>query len=116
MGRQTFLDFLLDQLGDLPEVRAQRMFGGFGLYSGDLFFAIVLRDVAYFKVDDESRSHYERAGMKPFKPPGDRPTTLQYFEVPAAVLEDAEELCRWARGAIDTAERKPKKKTRQRAR
>ena len=107
MSRQRFLDFLLDQLGDLHEVRAQRMFGGVGLYSGDLFFAIVYNDVVYFKVDDQNRGDYERAGMKPFKPYEDRPTTMQYYEVPLKVLEDADKLCNWARRAVEAAARKP---------
>ena len=110
MQRQGFLDFLLDQLGNLRGVRAQRMFGGFGLYSADLFFAIVHGDVAYFKVDAVNRSDYVRAGTKPFKPYKDQPMTMQYYEVPVSVLEDAEELCRWARRAIAAAKRKPKGK------
>lgn len=101
-----FLDFLLDQLADVPELRAQRMFGGTGLYSADLFFGIVYGDVAYFKVDDINRSDYMRAGMKPFKPARAKPMKMQYYEVPAAVIEDAEEACRWARRALGAAERK----------
>jgi TfoX/Sxy family transcriptional regulator of competence genes len=31
---------------------------------------------------------------------------MKYYEVPAAVLEDADELCGWARGAIAAAARK----------
>ena len=64
------------------------MFAGFGIYSADLFFAIVYDEVAYFKVDGRNRRDYERAGMKPFKPYSDRPMTMQYYEVPAAVIED----------------------------
>ena len=82
------------------------MFGGVGLYSADLFFAIVYGDVAYFKVDDANRRDYARAGMKPFKPYSNRSTKMQYYEVPAVVIEDAEALCRWARRAIAAAERK----------
>jgi TfoX/Sxy family transcriptional regulator of competence genes len=41
MPATAFVDFLLDQLDGVPDVRAQRMFAGFGLYSGDLFFGIV---------------------------------------------------------------------------
>ena len=104
--RHEFLDFLLDQLDGVPDVRAQRMFAGFGLYSADLFFAIVYNEVAYFKVDDKNSREYLRAGMKPFKPYNDRPMTMQYYAVPAEVIEDADELCRWARRSIEAAERK----------
>ena len=103
-----FLDFLLDQLRDVDEVISKRMFGGVGLYSGDLFFAIVYDEIVYFKVDDVNLGDYVRAGTKPFKPYADRPMTMQYYEVPVTVLEDADELCAWARGAIAASARKPK--------
>lgn len=103
MPATAFVNFLLDQLKELPDVRAQAMFGGRGLYSGDLFFGIVVNDILYFKVNDENRNEYVRAGMAPFKPYRDRPMTMQYYQVPAAAIEDADELCRWARCAIAAA-------------
>jgi DNA transformation protein len=103
MPANAFVDFLLDQLDEVPDVRAQAMFGGRGLYSGDLFFGIVFNDILYFKVNDQNRDDYVRAGMAPFKPYEDRPMKMQYYEVPAAVIEDAYELCLWARRAIAAA-------------
>ena len=103
-----FLDFLLDQLADVPEVRAQRMFGGFGLYSAERFFGVVDEDVAYFKVDDENRGENLKARMKPFQPGTEKP--MSYYAVPVRVIEDADELCRWARRAIAVAERNPPKR------
>jgi DNA transformation protein and related proteins len=100
MTANAFVDFLLDQLEEVPDVRAQPMFGGRGLYSGDVFFGIVFKDILYFKVNHQSRDDYVRAGMSPFKPYKDRPMTMQYYEVPATVIEDVDELCRWARRAI----------------
>jgi DNA transformation protein len=100
-----FVAFALDQLDDVHELIARPMFAGVGLYSGDLFFGIVYGDTLYFKVDDKTRGRYQRAGMNPFKPYANRPTTLQYYEVPPGVLEDRGRLTRWARAAIDTARR-----------
>ena len=111
-----FIDFLTDQLDDIDDLVARRMFGGVGLYSGDLFFAIVYDDVVYFKVDDVNRADYVRAGSEPFRPYEDRPMTMQYYEVPASVLEDADELCKWARASIAAAARKPPAKKRKRSR
>ena len=96
----AFLDFVLDQLSAIDAVTARRMFGGYGLYAGDIFFAIIFSDVLYLKVNDSTRGAYLRAGMQPFKPYSDRPTTFQYYEVPMRVLEDSEELTKWARRAI----------------
>lgn len=112
MPANAFVDFLLDQLDEVPDVRAQAMFGGRGLYSGDLFFGIVFNDILYFKVNEQNRNDYVRAGMRPFKPYRDRPMTMQYYQVPAAVVEDADELCRWARRAIAAAADKKAASTR----
>ena len=114
MASTAFVDFALDQLADLEDIRSQRMFAGFGLYSGDVFFGIVYRDILYFKVNDSNRQDYVAAGMPPFRPNNDRPVTLQYYQVPAEVVEDADELCRWARRAIQVAgeTKKPKRKIR----
>jgi DNA transformation protein len=103
MPANAFVDFLLDQLDEVPDVRAQAMFAGRALYSGDVFFGIVFNDILYFKVNDQNRNDYVRAGMSPFKPYEDRPMTMQYYEVPATVIEDVDELCRWARRAIAAA-------------
>ena len=105
MARGALLEFVLDQLDRIDQVAARSMFGGIGLYADAVFFAIIHRDTLYFKVDDKTRAAYQRAGMTPFKPFTNRPMTLQYYEVPARVLEDREALTRWARRAIAAAER-----------
>lgn len=81
------------------------MFGGVGLYRRGLFFAIIASDVLYLKVDETNRPDYERAGMRPFKPYRDRPTTMKYWAVPVDVLENAPALVAWARKAVVAAER-----------
>jgi DNA transformation protein len=101
----AFRQFVLDQLAELGDVAARSMFGGAGLYAGGIFFGIISRDVLYLKVDAATRGAYERAGMRPFRPYADRPTTMQYFAVPAGVLESAPELTRWAKTAVQVAQR-----------
>jgi DNA transformation protein len=101
----AFRAFVLDQLEELGDVTSRSMFGGVGLYCRGLFFGIIARDVLYLKVDDQNRPDYEHAGMKPFKPYADRPSTMQYYPVPLAVLESSLDLARWARKAVAAAER-----------
>ncbi len=81
------------------------MFGGAGLYLDDTFFAILANDVLYLKVDERSRGAFEAAGAAPFKPFADKPHTMSYYEAPAEVMEESEELCAWARRAWETARR-----------
>jgi DNA transformation protein len=101
-----FQQFALDQLSAISPVRARRMFGGVGFYSGELFFALAAEDTLYIKVDAATRPAFEREGMKPFQPFGpDYPPMNGYFELPARLYEDEEELARWVRAAIAVAAR-----------
>jgi len=102
----SYREYILDQLGRaVPDVSARAMFGGVGLYSGDLFFALIDDDVLYFKVDTQNRPAFETRGMGPFMPFGPGKEVMQYYEVPGDVLEDAELLSEWAGAAIEVARR-----------
>jgi DNA transformation protein and related proteins len=106
----SFRTFVLEQLGrSVPNIRARSMFGGVGIYSGDLFFALIDDDTLYFKVDDSNRPDFEDRNMGPFRPYGPEGEVMQYYCVPAELLEDAEALGVWAERAIAVA-RKAKKK------
>jgi len=100
-----FRAFVLEQLAGVKAARARAMFGGVGLYAGDVFFGILAADTLYLKVDDSNRGEYEAAGMTPFKPYADRAMTMPYYQVPAGVIEDGDALAVWARASVRVAER-----------
>jgi DNA transformation protein len=103
---ESFRAFVVEQLARTTHaLRARSMFGGVGLYSGDLFFALMDDDVLYFKVDDTTRARFEERGMGPFRPGGEGGEVMQYYEVPAEVMEDAEALAPWAAEAVEVARR-----------
>jgi DNA transformation protein and related proteins len=96
-----YVAWVLEQLAGVSEVRSRRMFGGVGLYSADRFFGLIDDDVLYLKVDDVNRPDFTARGCRPFRPFKDKPEySMSYYEVPADVLEDADELARWARRSI----------------
>src|SRR5688500_18001793 len=97
-----FSAYVLEQLSLLPSVTSRRMFGGLGLYSDGLFFALLADDTLFCKVDEGNRSDYVQRGMSPFVPFPDKPG-MNYYEVPPDVLEDAEEMARWARKSVAVA-------------
>jgi DNA transformation protein len=102
----SFVEFVLEQLDAVGPVTPKRMFGGVGLYAGDLFFALLAGDVLYLKADESTRGALEAAGARPFQPYPDRPRgggTMQYFSVPAAILEDRDELTAWATRSVAVA-------------
>ena len=92
---ESFKDFVLDQLSDLPGVSCRAMFGGYGLYQGEVFFGIIHKGRLYFKTDDRTRSAYVAQDMKPFRP-NTKQTLKIYYEVPVDLIEDQEQLIAWA--------------------
>jgi len=99
MRDDSFKDYVLDQLEMLGAVRARVMFGGHGLYRGQAFFGILHQGRLYFRTDARTRPDYIARGMSPFRP-NPRQTLVSYYEVPADVLDDAENLAVWARAAL----------------
>jgi DNA transformation protein and related proteins len=103
-----FLAYVLDQLAALGGVSSRRMFGGVGLYCDELFFGLIAADVLYLRVDDANRGDYTARGAAQFRPYADRPhLSMNYFEAPVEVLEDAAELVVWARRSVEVAARAP---------
>lgn len=107
----SYQRFVLDQLERAFSVVAKPMFGGVGLYAEGYFFALIADDRLYFKVDDTNRPDFEAAAMEPFRPYGDE-RAMRYYEVPIAVLEDADALQGWAENAIAVARRAKQRKRR----
>lgn len=108
----SYLTFVLEQLADVPRVSHKRMFGGVGLYSDAVFFAVIDNDTLFFKVDDVTRVRYRKRRMPPFAPIPGKPAMEGYYQVPPSVLEDAEALAPWAREAVAVGAAAPPKKKR----
>jgi DNA transformation protein len=113
MPDDSFKEFVLDQLGALPELRARAMFGAHGLYADENFFGILDEGRLFFKTDAASAADYTSRGMEPFtyKSRG-KVLTMSYHEVPPDVLEQPQELVEWARRAIQLAGSSKKSKPR----
>jgi DNA transformation protein len=110
MADASFTEFVLDQLGMLPDVRAKAMFGAHGIYSGETFFGILDEGRLFFKTDAVSQADYTARGMEPFTYESrGKVMTMSYYEVPPEALEQPLELVEWARRAIQVAAAKPKK-------
>jgi DNA transformation protein len=107
----SFRTYLLEQMGQIRPVDSRRMFGGLCFFADGRAFALAADDTLYFKTDDTNRPDFEAEGMGPFMPFGDPARPMQYYELPAEVLEDPDQLAVWMAKAIAVAAR-AKTKTR----
>lgn len=100
-----YRDYVMDLLAPLGGVAARRMFGGLGIYQGEVMFALVADDSLYFKVGEGNRGDFEAAGAGPFEyaAKGGRRAVMSYHQVPIEVQEDPDDIVAWARKALDAA-------------
>lgn len=101
-----FIEYMLDQFSTWGDVTARKMFGGAGLYRDGMMFGLIADDVVYLKVDDSNRKEFVDAGSSPFKPYPDKPMTMSYYEVPSDILDDREEMVKWAERSLSVQKRK----------
>lgn len=72
--RKTTIDFILEQLSSLPDVRARKMFGDYALYCNEKVVGLVCDDELFIKITEEGKKlntdDYEEGipykGAKPY--------------------------------------------------
>ena len=104
---KEYLDFVIDQLSEFGEVEVKKMFGGIGLFRDGRMFGKIGGDTFRLKVDEHNQKDYEERGMKPFFS-SKKKKGMPYWEVPADVLEDKDELKKWAEKSYAAALRSKK--------
>src|ERR1700724_1268679 len=100
-------DFLIDLFSDFGPVTIRPMFSGFGISADGINFALALRAGLYFRADQETIPQFEAEGSKPFQyqTRARTVTVNSYWQLPARLLDDPEELSGWARAALAAAQR-----------
>lgn len=89
----------------LGSIRTRAMFGGWGFYCDDLFFAILADETLYLKADAESAARFQAAGGEAFSftYKDGRHETMNYWTVPEEAMESPGEMMTWGRLALDAA-------------
>ena len=100
-------DFLIELFADFGPVAIRRMFSGFGISADGTNFALALRAGLYFRADERSIPQFEAEGSKPFsyQTRARTVTVNSYWQLPARLFDDSEELADWARTALAAAQR-----------
>jgi DNA transformation protein len=83
------------------------MFSGFGISADGTNFALALRAGLYFRADDQTIPQFEAEGSQPFQYQTRTKTVTvnSYWQLPARLFDDSEELAEWARAALAAAQR-----------
>ena len=105
-------DFLIDLFSDFGPVTIRPMFSGFGISAEGINFALALRAGLYFRADDQTIPRFQTEGSKPFQYQTRAKTVMvnSYWQLPARLFDDTEELSQWARAALGAAQRAAAKK------
>ena len=106
-----FVDYVIGQLDNWADVSIRKMFGGAGLYCEGTMFGLIADDVAYLKVDVSNRKDFIEAGSSAFNPYPDKAKTavMPYYEIPVDVLENPEQLAKWAQRSLVVVRKKKRK-------
>jgi DNA transformation protein and related proteins len=102
-------DFLTDLFVDFGPVTIRRMFSGYGISVDGVNFALALRAGLYFRADEQNIPQFEAEGSGPFqyqqRTTAKTVTVNSYWQLPARLFDDPEELADWARAALAAAQR-----------
>jgi DNA transformation protein len=113
VASEGFIEHLKDVLSGLGPVSVRRMFGGAGIYSDGVMFALVADDTVYLKADAETKRAFVAEGLEPFGYDGHgKRIALPYWRAPERLLDDPEEMVAWARIALALARRTAKPRSR----
>jgi DNA transformation protein len=100
-------DFLIDLFSDFGPVTIRPMFSGFGISADGINFALALRAGLFFRADEATIPRFEAEGSLPFQyqTRAKTVTVNSYWQLPARLFDDPEELTDWARAALAAAQR-----------
>jgi DNA transformation protein len=100
-------DFLIDLFADFGPVTIRRMFSGFGISADGTNFALALRAGLFLRADEQTIPRFEAEGSKPFsyQTRAKTVTVNSYWQLPARLFDDSEEMADWARAALAAAQR-----------
>ncbi|MDX2288483.1 MAG: TfoX/Sxy family protein [Hyphomicrobiaceae bacterium] len=108
----AMIESLIEVLAGLGPVKGRRMFGGAGLFADGVMFALIADEVLYLKVDAANRGDFEAERLGPFTYQSKgRPVELSYWRAPDRVLDDPDEMIKWAARALDVARKAARAKT-----
>ena len=110
-SEKEFSRFIVELMQPVGPVTAKAMFGGYGIFLNGLMFGLIADNVLYLKIDRETENEFTAKGLEPFTySKKGKEFKMSYYQAPAEVLEDSDEMYLWASKAYDAALRAASKK------
>lgn len=89
------------------DVKARRMFGGMGVYTGEKMFAFLVGEEVGFKLaPDDMASAMEIPGAGPLRPAKDAEPMREYVKMPQEILDSVDQFSFWMERSLVYAQRK----------
>ena len=98
-------DHIRDLFSEFGVVHIRRMFGGAGIYAGDLMFGLVSHELIYLKANADTVAAFERENCAPFQysTKNGKRAVMPYWRLPDRLYDDPAELAQWAARALSVA-------------
>jgi DNA transformation protein and related proteins len=103
-----FHAFVEELFAGFGAVRIKRMFGGAGIYAGEVMFGLIDDETIYLKTDEALKAELAAEGSVGWvysRAPGKWEET-SYWRLPETALDDPDEAAAWARKALAVAQAK----------
>lgn len=108
-----FVRNLEDVFAQFGQIRAKRMFGGYGIYYKDVMIGIVADDVLYLKADEKTVDAFAECDLPPFEyEKHGKKIKMSYYVAPDVLFDNPEQAKEWGVRAYAAAlrARHPKQK------
>ena len=100
---EDYKSYIEEQFSAYGDVDFKKMFGGYGIFREGIMFAMISPgDIFRMRADENNVGDYQKEGMQQFPSHGGK-KGMPYWDVPAYVLEDQDELKIWADKSYEAA-------------
>lgn len=102
--KSSLASYVAEQFAPLGRISSRAIFGGVGVFIDERLLGIVMGEKLYLHTYKSNLDDYVARGMPQFKPyPNAFDLTTDHHEVPAEVVNDADQLKVWGERALHAA-------------
>jgi len=101
---REFVDYLKEVFEQFGQIRARKMFGGYGIYHDGVMFGLVADDTLYLKADENTAPYFKSRGLGQFEyNKGGKIVKMSYYLAPEEILDNPDDATVWAKRAYEVA-------------